>query len=61
MSAKSDTVSIFNRDFRYQHGKKLFYKDDVQLIVDQPVHTIEINIHGPEVVLSAAKNIARKS
>ena len=28
----------------------------VQLIVDQPVHTIETNIHGTEVMLEAAKD-----
>ncbi len=32
----------------------------VQLIVDQPVHTIETNIHGTEVVLSLAGKFSRK-
>lgn len=32
----------------------------VQLIVDQPVHTIETNIHGTEVVLSVANKFERK-
>ena len=32
----------------------------VQLIVDQPVHTIETNIHGTEVVLSLAGRFSRK-
>ena len=32
----------------------------VQLIVDQPVHTIETNIHGTEVVLSAANKYRKK-
>ena len=27
----------------------------VQLIVEQPVHTLETNIHGSEVVLAAAR------
>jgi len=31
----------------------------VQLIVDQPVHTIETNIHGSEVVLNLANKFAR--
>lgn len=31
----------------------------VQLIVDQPVHTIETNIHGSEVVLSIANKFRR--
>ena len=32
----------------------------VQLIVDEPVHTIETNIHGSEVVLSLANKFRRK-
>lgn len=32
----------------------------VQLIVDRPVHTIETNIHGTEVVLQAANRKGRK-
>lgn len=32
----------------------------VQLIVDQPVHTIETNIHGTEVVLSIANKFRKK-
>lgn len=32
----------------------------VQLIVDRPVHTIETNIHGTEVVLDAANKYKRK-
>ncbi len=32
----------------------------VQLIVDKPVHTIETNIHGTEVVLSIANKFKRK-
>jgi len=32
----------------------------VQLIVDRPVHTIETNIHGSEVVLSLANKFGRK-
>jgi len=32
----------------------------VQLIVERPVHTIETNIHGSEVVLSAAANSGTK-
>ena len=32
----------------------------VQLIVDRPVHTIETNIHGTEVVLEAAKKYNKK-
>jgi UDP-glucose 4-epimerase len=32
----------------------------VQLIVDDPVHTIETNIHGSEVVLSIANKFRRK-
>lgn len=32
----------------------------VQLIVDRPVHTIETNIHGSEVVLSIANTFNRK-
>jgi len=32
----------------------------VQLIVDRPVHTIETNIHGSEVVLDLANKFARK-
>jgi UDP-glucose 4-epimerase len=32
----------------------------VQLIVDRPVHTIETNIHGTEVVLEAAKKHGKK-
>ncbi|MFP4356707.1 MAG: GDP-mannose 4,6-dehydratase [Phycisphaerae bacterium] len=32
----------------------------VQLIVDQPVHTLETNIHGSEVVLSLASQFGRK-
>lgn len=32
----------------------------VQLIVDRPVHTIETNIHGTEVVLSAANKFRKK-
>ncbi len=32
----------------------------VQLIVDRPVHTIETNIHGSEVVLNLANKFARK-
>lgn len=32
----------------------------VQLIVDQPVHTIETNIHGSEVVLNLANKFRRK-
>lgn len=32
----------------------------VQLIVDQPVHTIETNIHGTEVVLSVANKFHKK-
>jgi len=32
----------------------------VQLIVDQPVHTIETNIHGSEVVLELANKFRRK-
>lgn len=32
----------------------------VQLIVDQPVHTIETNIHGTEVVLSIANKFGKK-
>lgn len=32
----------------------------VQLIVDQPVHTIETNIHGSEVVLSIANKFRKK-
>ena len=32
----------------------------VQLIVDQPVHTIETNIHGSEVVLNLANKFSRK-
>ncbi len=32
----------------------------VQLIVDQPVHTIETNIHGTEVVLEIANKFRRK-
>jgi UDP-glucose 4-epimerase len=32
----------------------------VQLIVDRPVHTIETNIHGTEVVLEAANKYKRK-
>ncbi|HUU58829.1 MAG TPA: GDP-mannose 4,6-dehydratase [Phycisphaerae bacterium] len=32
----------------------------VQLIVDRPVHTIETNIHGTEVVLSLASKFRRK-
>jgi UDP-glucose 4-epimerase len=32
----------------------------VQLIVDQPVHTIETNIHGSEVVLNLANKFGRK-
>ena len=30
----------------------------VQLIVDRPVHTIETNIHGTEVVLSVASDVS---
>ncbi len=33
----------------------------VQLIVDRPVHTIETNIHGTEVVLSIANKFRRKA
>ena len=33
----------------------------VQLIVDQPVHTIETNIHGSEVVLNLANKFGRKT
>lgn len=32
----------------------------VQLIVDRPVHTIETNIHGTEVILSAANRFRKK-
>ena len=32
----------------------------VQLVVDQPVHTIETNIHGSEVVLKLANKFGRK-
>lgn len=32
----------------------------VQLIVDQPVHTIETNIHGTEVILSVANKFRKK-
>jgi len=32
----------------------------VQLIVDQPVHTIETNIHGSEVVLAVANKFRKK-
>ena len=32
----------------------------VQLIVDEPVHTIETNIHGSEVVLEIANKFSRK-
>ncbi len=32
----------------------------VQLIVDEPVHTIETNIHGTEVVLSIANKFRKK-
>jgi len=32
----------------------------VQLIVDQPVHTIETNIHGSEVILNLANKYGRK-
>ncbi|MCK5114460.1 MAG: GDP-mannose 4,6-dehydratase, partial [Phycisphaerae bacterium] len=32
----------------------------VQLIVDQPVHTIETNIHGSEIVLELANKFRRK-
>jgi len=32
----------------------------VQLIVDQPVHTIETNIHGTEVVLGVANKFRKK-
>ena len=32
----------------------------VQLIVDQPVHTIETNIHGTEVVLSVANKFRKR-
>jgi UDP-glucose 4-epimerase len=32
----------------------------VQLIVDRPVHTIETNIHGSEIVLSLANTFRRK-
>ena len=32
----------------------------VQLIVDQPVHTIETNIHGSEVVLNVANKFRKK-
>jgi len=32
----------------------------VQLIVDRPVHTIETNIHGTEVILSAANKFRKK-
>lgn len=32
----------------------------VQLIVDNPVHTIETNIHGSEVVLSIANKFCKK-
>ena len=32
----------------------------VQLIVDQPVHTLETNIHGSEVMLSLASKLGRK-
>ena len=32
----------------------------VQLIVDQPVHTIETNIHGSEVVLNLANKFGRR-
>ncbi len=32
----------------------------VQLIVDRPVHTIETNIHGSEVMLSLANKFSRK-
>jgi UDP-glucose 4-epimerase len=32
----------------------------VQLIVDRPVHTIETNIHGSEVVLNLANKFARR-
>lgn len=32
----------------------------VQLIVDQPVHTIETNIHGTEVVLTVANKFRKK-
>ncbi len=32
----------------------------VQLIVDEPVHTIETNIHGSEVVLNLANKFRRK-
>jgi UDP-glucose 4-epimerase len=32
----------------------------VQLIVDEPVHTIETNIHGTEVVLSVANKFRRR-
>jgi UDP-glucose 4-epimerase len=32
----------------------------VQLIVDQPVHTIETNIHGSEVMLNMANKFGRK-
>ena len=32
----------------------------VQLIVDQPVHTIETNIHGTEVVLAVANKFRKK-
>jgi UDP-glucose 4-epimerase len=33
----------------------------VQLIVDQPVHTIETNIHGSEVILDLANKFGRKT
>jgi len=33
----------------------------VQLIVDQPVHTIETNIHGSEVMLNLANKFRRKT
>ncbi len=33
----------------------------VQLIVDEPVHTIETNIHGSEVVLSVANKFRKKT
>jgi UDP-glucose 4-epimerase len=33
----------------------------VQLIVDRPVHTIETNIHGSEVVLNLANKFGRKT
>lgn len=33
----------------------------VQLIVDRPVHTIETNIHGTEVVLSIANKFGKKT